>query len=1051
MCADSACCESSVGGGALRVRTGRALVHFTQVFALTCGHLMRLQSITPLTTTMDRVPKAPVGPSLALSSPLKRRHSSCGVCRLKFNSEAQASSHYSGTRHAKRIKAMDAPESKIGTSEPIAKETASQILSSPSSSDTASAEPPSPARSSDAAPSSCDFSDSLTSDPTPAPSGAKDKEPERSEDLDTAPEDETEEEKAKRLLYCSLCKVAVNSASQLQAHNSGTKHKTMMEARSGDGAIKSFPRSGVKAKMAAASTEASTGLQNKTFHCEICDVHVNSETQLKQHISSRRHKDRAAGKPGKPKFSPYPPSPRNQHNFQTIQLALRKNQDLSKPLTSCLLQRQISVAAAMATTMHPFPLRPSTNSTPALFQSPALPHQAVLHQAPPPGTMCSSHGPLLLDGRLDFFSAGLTLARDSPQPVGLICPVVNHGKRAGEKKSFQESLEEIKEKMKEKRSKRLASVSAPNRGRSRTITKCNGTSSTNTILKGIQQNNQALAVALQAEKEKVRQANAVILQLKREQQALFLHLLLLKKKLKEQEALSANSSGNSSNNAVLTTTESQRRTVVETSPQAGSPLCAEGKPAKLPPTVGVRRRRTDRSSSSRRRSDRVQELKIMREDPGVSLETLTTSPICGDNAKQKQTDQSEEPMFEKPDEEFQHSTPEPVPAKNTRQPQPDKKPQTRAKAETAQKKTDRGRKVERGPLKKPWENPKPRARSKSRDRSATRSKTAPVPQNKLNTSLGFNDTFDFDCEEAVHVTPFKAKAEDDQPQTTICKEPTEEFSVASSGKDSLASPSSESEDSLYVPQKSRKKQASPENPKTMNTRRGRSSRRVRMNDEIVPPHKKFIVYRDADSSPKAEGSNKEEITECTPHEKEQFYEEYQTEYQEPDTEEHCLPLISPLVEAEIKRIDNVLSNFGESSNDNTSLVTDETPQRAKSCKKRGLGVRPAGRGLSLCDVTNMSPAAYRKIQRGGSRLSDVRCSTPALVPGRKRRCTMTVDYKEPSLSAKLRRGDKFTDVEFLRSPIFKQKSGRRSVQKSRSSMKMQQPFEKYNESFVGCR
>lgn len=35
---------------------------------------------------------------------------------------------------------------------------------------------------------------------------------------------ETEEEKARRLLYCSLCKVAVNSASQLEAHNSGKRH-----------------------------------------------------------------------------------------------------------------------------------------------------------------------------------------------------------------------------------------------------------------------------------------------------------------------------------------------------------------------------------------------------------------------------------------------------------------------------------------------------------------------------------------------------------------------------------------------------------------------------------------------------------------------------------------------------------------------------------------------------------------------------------------------------------------------------------------------------------
>lgn len=32
---------------------------------------------------------------------------------------------------------------------------------------------------------------------------------------------ESEEEKAKKLLYCSLCKVAVNSLSQLEAHNKG--------------------------------------------------------------------------------------------------------------------------------------------------------------------------------------------------------------------------------------------------------------------------------------------------------------------------------------------------------------------------------------------------------------------------------------------------------------------------------------------------------------------------------------------------------------------------------------------------------------------------------------------------------------------------------------------------------------------------------------------------------------------------------------------------------------------------------------------------------------
>lgn len=47
------------------------------------------------------------------------------------------------------------------------------------------------------------------------------KETQRDGEVEVAPDEETEEEKAIRLLYCSLCKVAVNSASQLQAHNSG--------------------------------------------------------------------------------------------------------------------------------------------------------------------------------------------------------------------------------------------------------------------------------------------------------------------------------------------------------------------------------------------------------------------------------------------------------------------------------------------------------------------------------------------------------------------------------------------------------------------------------------------------------------------------------------------------------------------------------------------------------------------------------------------------------------------------------------------------------------
>ncbi|XP_022602999.1 shugoshin 1 isoform X2 [Seriola dumerili] len=607
-----------------------------------------------------------------------------------------------------------------------------------------------------------------------------------------------------------------------------------------------------------------------------------------------------------------------------------------------------------------------------------------------------------------------------------------------QKKSFQQSLEDIKEKMKEKRNKRLASASAPNRGRSRMINKSSGANSTHTILKGVQQNNKSLAVALQAEKEKVRQANAVILQLKREQQALFLHLLLLKRKLKEQEALAASVSETKPTNIPVEpqhhVNSARRKQIIQNVEEPivskASPISAEPEPSEdngqhgcdkhvtLPPTVGVRRRHAD--TRSRRRSERVQEQSLFSEgDPIAGLGALVASPVCSDDRNPNPQQGTEPEMADPIDtEEFQHSTPEPVPPKKNNQRQPNRKQvqqQPRTKPEPAARKPERGRRPERAQLKKPWENPKPRARSKSRDRSATRSKTAPPPQsNKLNTSLGFNDTFDFDCEEKVHITPFKAKAEDNQSSTPASGEApevgqaqTEVSSVASKqDESSSSSPSSESEDSLYVPQKTKRRQTLSDKTKVIATRRGRPSEVVRQRENIP---------------------SKQEISE--PHNE--------------VMEEDCLLPVSPLVEAEMMRIDNVLSNFGDSSCDVPPLLPHQTPQRIKTRKKRGLGVRTAGRGLSLCDVTNLSPAAYRKFS------SDARCSTP--VPARKRRCTMTVDYKEPSLNAKLRRGDKFTDLQFLRSPIFKQKSDRRSVQKSRSSVSGQQPLEKYNESFVGCR
>uniref|UniRef100_A0A3Q2YN65 Zinc finger protein 385D-like n=1 Tax=Hippocampus comes TaxID=109280 RepID=A0A3Q2YN65_HIPCM len=340
-------------------------------------------NIFPGFNTMDPVQKAVLHHTLGLlpaatAAAPKRRHVSCGVCRLRFNSQNQALAHYKGTKHARKLKARDTPKSKLkGT--PLAKEPRTDRKDAvpttvpPPLSSTLRLAIPSESTVTRETPT--DVAGTLSS-VTNAPEVTSEfelnlpseTEPDLDPDKEPEKDAETEEEKARRLLYCSLCKVAVNSASQLEAHNSGTKHKTMLEARSGVGSIKSFPRPGIKGKVAPpSSSKASTGLQNKTFYCETCDVHVNSETQLKQHISSRRHKDRAAGKPAKPKYTPYSKGATKQ----TIKLSLGKERPC--PPLAALLPTQL-MAAAAAALGSTFPQRPTHGpaSNPALFPTPPL-------------------------------------------------------------------------------------------------------------------------------------------------------------------------------------------------------------------------------------------------------------------------------------------------------------------------------------------------------------------------------------------------------------------------------------------------------------------------------------------------------------------------------------------------------------------------------------------------------------------------------------------------------------------------------------------------------
>ncbi|KAI4817768.1 hypothetical protein KUCAC02_011145 [Chaenocephalus aceratus] len=548
-------------------------------------------------------------------------------------------------------------------------------------------------------------------------------------------------------------------------------------------------------------------------------------------------------------------------------------------------------------------------------------------------------------------------------------------KERAQKKSFQQSLEDIKEKMKEKRNKRLESASAPNRGRLIKINTNSVVQSASTLLLGVQQNNKMLAVALQAEKEKLGHANVMILQLKRERQALFLHLILLKRKLKEQEAAALQTVAEPKYHVDLPGVRRKRSSQNLEKPSVfkASPICTDPQPSErnaqserqvtLPSTVVVRRGHADRAR--RRRSDRVQQnLSHI-----AGLDNLIASPIRSDVENTNQPQHEPEPDLADPVDtvEFQHSTPEPVPPKENNQQRRSRKrtqqtPST--KPEPAAQKPERGRKADRVPLKKPWD--KPRTRSKSRDRGGS-------------------------CH-----TPFKAKAEDNQPSTPVREETpqTEALPVVSKQDESSpSSSSSESEDSLYVPEGTRWRQTSHDKSKKITTRRGRASEVIRQK-KSVPLQQEIPVFRDEAAEPEVEEAPDSPDPAIL----------RQVNNREPlpgVSEKDCLPSVSPLVKEEMKRINSVLSSFGDSSGEGASLLPHKT---LKTCKKP---------------------------HRPFSRISEPLCSTP--VPARKRRCTSVVDYKEPTINAKLRRGDKFTDLQFLRSPIFKQKSRRSSVPKSRNS------------------
>ncbi|NXC05384.1 Z385C protein, partial [Orthonyx spaldingii] len=345
----------------------------------------RLNGTSPLNlfpnfNTMDPVQKAVISHTFGVPAPLKKKQFiSCNICHLRFNSANQAEAHYKGHKHARRLKAIEAMKNKqkvVGAAAGTpGQDSAADLAPSP----VGSGEPGSTGSVAPlGSPPASELSEGTSDATSVASSSAQAAEAQAAESgssVSSAPESEKEGKKSKQHLYCPTCKVTVNSLSQLEAHNTGAKHKSMLEGHSTQlrrGRGKLLSRAGHKSKRIG--NKGSINIQNKAFHCQVCEIYVNSETQLKQHMSSRRHKDRLAGKPPKPKYSPYNKLQKNA--ALASKLALQKH--LTKTLATRFLPSPLT-AAAVCAMPGPLALRPATATT--LFQAPIL--GPALFRTPP--------------------------------------------------------------------------------------------------------------------------------------------------------------------------------------------------------------------------------------------------------------------------------------------------------------------------------------------------------------------------------------------------------------------------------------------------------------------------------------------------------------------------------------------------------------------------------------------------------------------------------------------------------------------------------------------
>ncbi|XP_004648267.1 shugoshin 1 [Octodon degus] len=467
-----------------------------------------------------------------------------------------------------------------------------------------------------------------------------------------------------------------------------------------------------------------------------------------------------------------------------------------------------------------------------------------------------------------------------------------------QKKSFQDSLEDLKKRMKEKRNKNLAEAG---KRRSFIPAPCQVITSTGTLLKNYQDNNRMLVLALENEKSKVREAQDIILQLRKECYYLTCQLYALKERLTSQQTedtaqdqeicLSGMDSNNGDNPKDLFAKD------LLSEKQNDFRYCQVSAKANCPQSDTL-----DDFETSHLEGQPFELERISYVDPVVKMHI--PKDVCQWNKDKI------------------NSSPRLI--------QPGKC--TKMKGNILDSKSEKKSKHKDVRLRKKEKKKGRRIRSKYTPKykgNKSENQTTVCSQN-LGESGSSTDAYNFNLEEGIHLTPFRQKTNtDSDKEENNSKSEVSTCEYSSSGDDS---------DDVYVPRY--KHSPGPTSTSERPITRPRSKR--------------------------AQKGTKREAEESAP----------------------------------------------------TKTPTSTTP---KTHSPR------SSQNCNLKDITNVLLFPQVKIRRLSASPKRNKESTPMSLP--KRRCTGSVNYKEPTLISKLRRGDPFTDLCFLNSPIFKQKRNLRRSKK----------------------